>query len=313
MAMIEVSCGECGRQFRVRREFIGKSTRCPGCSRQMTIGETAPPPSSTLPEVYDDAPPPPRRPKLPAVEMRSGEWKKTLRAINYEQTAVRFLGIQVLSSFVALCVTTGIRSWGRLPPLIVVIFIIFVFGPALISGIFALLARIAALGVPASTHGRPTATASAFCVLGMMFLSIIFGLGFLMSIDGNRGGDGLMLTTLVAGTLMLFGALVTFGALIAQIGIVLGASSISRGIGNLAVAFMISMIISVVFVGCGSGFSGVFDHNPYGRTYEPFIVIIGLSMLVTVGVSLVMYHSLLSSVKLALKTAPSDTPTISID
>src|SRR5215217_7143920 len=100
MSTLEVACGRCERRFRVRAEFAGRSTRCPGCSAPITIAgaarPAAPPPRSEeeprprpRPRRRDDDDDGPRRPAL--------NWASTDVALRREQIAVIFALLSFLS------------------------------------------------------------------------------------------------------------------------------------------------------------------------------------------------------------------------
>ncbi len=266
----------------------------------------APPPPR---EDYDDAPRPRRRPvERPEPSDISGNWKQTSKAISSEQAAVRFLGVQILADLVTFCLGRSIDSMGQIPAIVVVLFILLVLGPAIMSLIMGMIARIGALSVPPETNAGGTAWASMFCALGGMLSILMIGFGFLVSIDGNRrDAEPVLMMAVLGGFLMAAGAVVTFAALVAQVGITTGSREISAGIGRMGVGFMVCLLISLVLGGCGSvlmqGFSS--HHSGYnnGPDFDALAKILAFTALLSSGIMLVLYHSLLSSARQALQTA----------
>ncbi len=307
MAMLDVTCEHCGRQFRVRGEFAGKSTRCPGCSKPLTIGAAAK--AAPPREEYDDAPRPRRREPDPEPTGVTGNWKRTAKALGSEQAAVRFLGVQVLADLVAFCLMRGTGSVGQVPAIVVMLFLILIVGPGIMTVVMGLTARFGAVNIPPEAKAGGTAWASVFCALGGMLAMIVVGFGLLISIEGSRrDADPVLMAGVLGGFVMTTGAVVTFAAMIAQIGIATGSREISAGIGRMGVGFMVCLLISVVLGGCGTvmmeGLGGNRNYG-YGPNYDGLFAIFAFTSLITAGIMLVLYHSLLGSAKKALQYAPT--------
>ena len=77
MSTLEVACARCDKRFRVRAEFAGKTSRCPGCSAPLTIGGSSRPrPRGPTPKSRPRPRPRPRddeddRPRGP-----TGDWSR---------------------------------------------------------------------------------------------------------------------------------------------------------------------------------------------------------------------------------------------
>lgn len=307
MAMLDVSCDNCGRSFRVRAEFAGKSTRCPGCSKPMEIGapgKAVPPP---VRDDYDDAP---RRPQKKLENTKnitvSTEWKNAMKGFGREQAAVRFLGVQVLADLVAFCLIRGIGPLDRMPALLVVVFLLLFVGPAIMSVIMGISARTSVLNLPADARAGGSAWSSMICALGGLFSVLLLGLSFLMSLEGNRrDSEPLLILSMASGALMTFGALLSFSVVIAQVGIATASKEISGAIGRMAIATTVCVVITLVLGGCISAVTGAFTphHNPFGGgpNFEPFFALAVFSSLITAIVLLIFYHSLLSHAKKGLQ------------
>src|SRR4051794_1099956 len=101
MSTLEVACGRCEKRFRVRAEFAGKSSRCPGCSAPLVIAGTRP---AEVPKPRRDEPDERPRPRRPRDEDDtpgpSGNWKPVYTALGREQGAVLFGLVTFVSSFV---------------------------------------------------------------------------------------------------------------------------------------------------------------------------------------------------------------------
>ena len=311
MAMLDVSCEHCGKQFRVRGEFAGKSTRCPGCSKPLSIGlpvtAQAPPPR----DEDDDAPRLRRRTTTPKTESvgMAPEWKGTLKALGNEQAAVRFLGVQVLADVIAFCLSRVAPTMNNLPPLLVVLFLLFCLGPAIMAVVMGLSARVAVLNIPSATTAGGTAWSSTICGLGGLLSVLLLGLAFLMSLEGNaRSSQPMFVMALASGFLMTGGAVFSFTILIAQVGMTIGSREISGAIGRMGISFTVCLVATLLFGGCVSVMSGAFaprNYNQFGPTpmFEGVVAIGGFSMLLTSIILLVFYHSLLSHAKKALANA----------
>src|SRR5262245_42504677 len=105
MSTLEIACGRCEKRFRVRAEFAGRSTRCPGCSAPITIaGPTTPsaPPSRVAPE--ERARPRPRRSDDDDEPRRPGlNWSAAETAFRREQLAVIFGFLSIFGGFFVSC------------------------------------------------------------------------------------------------------------------------------------------------------------------------------------------------------------------
>src|SRR4051812_44023878 len=104
MSTIEISCARCEKKFRVRSEFAGRSTRCPGCSAPITIDGSKPPPPPPKP-VEEERPRPSRRPRdeedeprRPVMDLKGAE-----TACRREQVALIFALAGILGGFFVSC------------------------------------------------------------------------------------------------------------------------------------------------------------------------------------------------------------------
>ena len=151
MSTIEIACGRCEKKFRVRAEFAGRSTRCPGCSAPITIAGAPRPAPAPIRSTEEEKPRPrprqrddeddePRRPAL--------NWKPVDAAFRREQVAVIFSFVSIFGGFFIFCAGNVGRSTGEMPAFMIPIVLLFGIGPALATSAFGLMARVSALEAP---------------------------------------------------------------------------------------------------------------------------------------------------------------------
>src|SRR5258708_2961190 len=239
MSTLEVSCARCDKRFRVRAEFAGKTTRCPGCSAPITIGGAQAAPlrredhaekPRTRPRPRDDDDDRPRRP--------AANWKPVDTALGREQVAVVFFLVTILSSFLVLClgrmaVEPGIMrdSSGAIP---LVVMLLLLVGPSLVAGIFGLAARVSALGTPPESLAKGSAISSLLCGIAGLACLVILGISILASFDSHdHRGPGLPAGFATVGLVFsVLASLGTFAGFVAQVGIVRRSAEVSRAVGR---------------------------------------------------------------------------------
>src|SRR5262249_25469486 len=137
MSTLEVMCGRCDKKFRVRAEFAGRSTRCPGCSAPLTIAGARPatPARTADPEVERPRPRPrPRDDEEDAHRRSTGDWKPVDLALGREQMALVFLLVQVFCTFIAICLGRSAAPGGIVNSPAILLVAILVAGPTLAAG-----------------------------------------------------------------------------------------------------------------------------------------------------------------------------------
>src|SRR5205814_1286106 len=106
MSTMEIACARCDKKFRVRAEFAGRSTRCPGCSAPITIGNA--PRAALEPRPSEQAQPKPRpKPRDDeddAPRRKSLNWSSTDQAFRREQMTVIFSFVSILGAFLTFCI-----------------------------------------------------------------------------------------------------------------------------------------------------------------------------------------------------------------
>ena len=152
MSTLDVACARCDKRFRVRAEFAGKATRCPGCSAPITIGGPAPPRRPERPSAPGRGPSRGRRGRRAAPRGRrlgAGGHRPGPRAgggrIRPDHAAVRVPGLLPLRAA---------EGTGGVNEAVLVLALLLLVGPAPVSATFGLTARVAALRSPAAVSAR---------------------------------------------------------------------------------------------------------------------------------------------------------------
>jgi predicted membrane channel-forming protein YqfA (hemolysin III family) len=313
MSTLDVTCGRCGKSFRVRAEFAGRATRCPGCSAPLTIGGAA---AAPPPREPDERPRP--RPKDDDDRPRrvTGNWKPVDTALGREQSALVCLLLQVGCLVLAFCLgQLAGRALDGLGPLAVIPFAILVGGPALAALVFGISARVAATGSPAESLTRGTARSSlilSFLALGCLAL---FALSALATLDTSGGRpDELPLVVSMGGVILTgLASVVTFAAFVAQVGIARRSVEVNRSVGRLVVA---ATVCTIITLGIGALYtvanvafapSPSFHTTRHGGYYsypnhDDFyrFVVFGLVPLSGI-VMLILYHRLLAAARRSIQ------------
>lgn len=311
MSTLEVACDRCDKRFRVRPEFAGKSTRCPGCSAPITIGGVPRLPDHReerverpreRPRPRDDDDHEPRRPV--------GNWRPVAAAAGREQVAVVFVLMTILGSYLVFCLSSAFgRSSGPMEGVVVGLMLLLLVGPSLLAAVFALMARAAALSTPPGSLAKGSAVASLLCALGGLVALVVLGIATLASFDSQRPSELPMVVAMVGLALATLGAVGTFLGFIAQVGIARRSAGISRAVGRMAVACGVCILI---LLGIGlmyaliseiaeEGPSGSLRHTP-SRDDGPFFQIVsGVLVPMAVAVTLILYHRLLGATRRAIQ------------
>ena len=239
MSTMEIVCARCDKKFRVRSESAGRSTRCPGCSAPITIGNA---PRAAAPEPrpsQEERPKPrpkPREDDDDAPRRRTLNWGSTEQAFRREQLTVIFSFVGVLGAFVTFC----LGQMARTPmmgddPFLMIIMLIFGVGPLLATSAFGLAARVSAVTVPSETLAKGSAIASLLSAIAGMLSLVVLVISIMNSYD-NQGHDGL--PSAVATCALLLSGLVAalhFAGFTAQVGIYQRSpAAVSRGIAHWA-------------------------------------------------------------------------------
>jgi hypothetical protein len=315
MSTLDVTCSRCEKTFRVRAEFAGKSTRCPGCSAPITIGGTKPP--SPVPEPEERPRPRPRRrddeddePRRPAAN-----WVPVDMAFRREQVAVVFVLIGILCDYFAFCLGSSMGSAARVEGVVTALGLLFVIGPALAAAAFGLMARISALRPPPESRARTSAVASLLCGLAGLASLVVMAFTFLLSLEGQRPME-LSIAVAVGGlVLATLGALATFLGFAAQIGIARRSVTVSAAVGRMAVAIAVCVLsilgIGILYTLLSEITGPSYRYGPYGNGYyhnhERFYQIMLLFLFpLALGVILILYHRLLAAGRRALQGEPAD-------
>src|SRR5262245_1242025 len=316
MSTLEVTCGRCDKKFRVRTEFAGRSTRCPGVSAPRTIASDRAPAPTLNWDRDEDRPRPRPRPRFDDDSPRrpSGNWQPVEVALGREQTALVFLVIQVVCTFFAMCLGRAAGPGGTMNSPALAIMLVLVAGPSLGAAAFGLMARIAALRAPTESLARGTATASLLCALTGIGCMVFFGFALLMRIE-SQGSDELAMVVAIGGMVLSGAAAVaTFMGFVAQVGIARRSAGVSEAVGRTAVA---TAVCTLVIIGIGGlyaiaqeAFAPSSYYGPYGysrRDHSGFfqVVLLGLIPL-GLAVVLILYHRLLAAARWSLKGEPVD-------
>jgi hypothetical protein len=308
MSTLEVECARCDRRFRVRAEFAGKTSRCPGCSAPLVIGGSKPAPAPR-PEPEDRPRPRPRprdgeddRPRGP-----TGDWKPVATALGREQVAVAFVLMTILCSYLVFCLGNATRGVGPPEAIVITLMLLLLVGPSLVAGVFGLAARVAAVSAPAQAHARGSAVASLLCGLGGLASLVMIGISILASIEQQQHQSDLPMIVATGGVILsTLAALGTFMGFVAQVGIARRSAAVSRAVGRTAVAGGVCVL---VLLGIGMLYTLAAEatgpsYTPYGGYYRddsPFFqVMTGVLFPLAFAVVLVTYHRLLAATRAAV-------------
>src|SRR5262245_60791373 len=236
MSTLDVACGRCDKRFRVRAEFAGKSTRCPGCSAPIVIGAATQPPPRRREEPVERPRPKPRDDEDDRSRTLAGDWTPVDTALGREQVAVVAGLMTLVCGFLSFCLLRAAEGTGELAEGVMVLALLLLVGPALVSGTFAITARVAALGTPATALARGSVVSSLLCSIAAMVSLIVLGGGVLTSI-GSYGPSPLPFVIGWGGmVLSSMAAVGTFAGFVAQVGIARRSAGVSQAIGRVAVA-----------------------------------------------------------------------------
>jgi hypothetical protein len=319
VSTLDVTCGRCEKRFRVRAEFAGRSTRCPGCSAPITIGAAAAaarpaPPPRAEPDEHPRPRPLPRdeddEPRRPAAD-----WKPVDTALGREQAAVLFLLATFVSSFVVWGIGSATEGMGGAPSSIVlVLMLLLMFGPSLAAGVLSIAARIAALRAPAEALAKGSAVSSLLCGIGALGSLVVLGLAVISSIESHRP-EPMIVPVAVGGALVAgLGALATFVVFVAQVGIARKSDEVSRAFGRTAVAVCVcvlgplalSFFLALVSALSGPSYYGPGSYGYHQPNEELYLrVIVVLLMPLGLAAILILYHRLLAAGRRALQAGPA--------
>jgi hypothetical protein len=319
MSTLDVACGRCDKRFRVRAEFAGKNTRCPGCSAPIAIGGPTPAAPRRREEPAELPRPRPRprdddddRPRTPA-----GDWGPVDTALGREQTAVVFVLVTILASYFVYCL--GAAAGGPGPGaegIVIALMLLLLVGPSLAAGVFGMTARVSALRAPPASLSRPTAVASLLCGIAGLVSLVMLGFTLLSSIESQQHHSELPAVVSIGGlVLSTLAALVTFAGFVAQVGMARRSAEVSRAVGRMAVAVCVCLLgligIGILYTLAAeltepSG--GYMRGYPYGyRDDGPFYAVVtGILMPLAFGVILVLHHRLLAAARRSVRGEAAD-------
>jgi hypothetical protein len=315
MSTLDVTCDRCAKAFRVRAEFAGRATRCPGCSALLTIGS---PESRPAPR---REPEPERRPRPrdePDDRPRkvAGNWRPVDTALGREQTTLVCLLIQVGCAIVGFCLLAAAGGPnGLFGSFAVIPFAVLIGGPTLAAVVFGISARVAATGAPEESGARGAARASlvsSFLGLGSL---AFFALAFLMTIDSHQRDELPMVVAIGGVVLSVLASVGTFAGFVVQVGIARRSVAVSRGVGRLTIA---AVICAAVLLGIGGLYTVANaavgppqSYRPYGYYSRPdhsgFYGITAFGLVpICLVVMLVLYHRLLAAARLSIRGERED-------
>ena len=310
MSTLEVVCGRCDKRFRVRSEFAGKKSRCPGCSAPIAIGG---PTTSAGPR--REAPTERSRPRRRDAEdddtpRPTDNWKPVNTALGREQGAVLFVLVAFVSSFVVWGIGAVIDRRGPPDAILLVIMLLLLITPLFAAGVLGIMARVAALRAPPENLSKGAAVSSLLCGIAGVGSLAVLGLAALSSID-SHGPEPLVVPIAVGGIIFSgLGALVTFVVFVTQVGIARKSDEISRAFGRTAVAIcacVLSLMGIAFLVAVASALStpsysrgGPFGyHEPDEQVYMRAIVVFLVPL--SFAVILILYHRLLAAGRQAVQ------------
>jgi DNA-directed RNA polymerase subunit RPC12/RpoP len=317
MSTVEIACGRCEKKFKVRSEFAGRSTRCPGCSAPITIAAAArpAPPRPIEEEEKPRSRPVPRDDEDDAARGPVLNWKATGQAFAREQATVIFALVSIFGGFLTFCLGQMSRAPGMSDePILILIMLLFGIGPSLGTAACALIARVSAIGVPSETVARGSAWASLFCAVAALLSLIAMGISMLTSIESQQHDELPLVVATGALVISTIAALFTFAGYTAQVGIYQRSPAVSRGVGRIAVA---AAVCVTVLIGIGLLYTLAHEltspqagyRDPYGRggySYYPdhsgfYAAMTGLLMPLSMAVLLILYHRLLAAGRRAIE------------
>ncbi len=320
MSSLEVACGKCNKKFRVRAEFAGRSTRCPGCSSPITIGGPASPALSPPRPREEDRPRPRQRKREEDDEdgrRPSLNWTSTEVALRREQWAIIFVFVSILGSVFVACLGSLARPSGGLDGPMPYVLVIIGVGPVLVAAAFGLMARVSALSVPRESWAKRSAVASLLCGIAGLGCIVAFGFSMLISMESGRPNE--LPSTMSLGAL-IFSALAawaTFTGFTVQVGIACKSYEVSRGIGRMATILALStlgmigigVLYTLVSETSGPSFSrgeGGYGGGYYYEDHSLFYsIMLGVLVPLDACLLLIFYHRLLAAARRSIVGAPA--------
>lgn len=307
MSTLDVACERCDKRFRVRAEFAGKTTRCPGCSAPITIGGSRPAPPPREERVERPAPrPKPRdddeRPRGP-----TGDWRPVDSALGREQVAVTFALATVPCSFCAFCLGRMAGTSAGVDGPVMVLSLLLILGPTLVAGAFGITARVVALGAPPESQTRGTAIASLLCAIAGVLSVLVFGLAFLATIDRHEGTGFMPVVATIGLLLSAFAAVGTFVGLVAQVGIVRRSSLVSSALGRMAMTACVAVLVvtglSLLLALAVESTTNSYSRSPMDEE-RVAVALFGVLLPLGFAAILVGYHRLLAAARRAVREEP---------
>lgn len=298
MGMMDVSCSRCGKSFRVRAEFAGRSTRCPGCSAPLLIGgEQAPPPPVAPPPI------PKRRKKIEPDEpiKVSEDWRPAEVAIRREKTAILFALAQLCFYVLGFCFASLARSFSRFDPFVLLFFMLILLGPSIGAAVLAIMARMSACRISTKLIRSNAARSSLYLSVLAVFLILAGAFAIVLSLN-NSGPPVVTMFVFACGLMScFFGAVTTFVIYLAQIGIRSSSKEISQMIARLTNTGSIMLTLTIVIVGLVAFFSDLISSG--NRYREPDLVYLATAVMVAISQVIVglAYYQLLGGVQKELK------------
>lgn len=299
MSTLEIGCGRCDKKFRVRAEFAGRSTRCPGCSAPITIAGAA---SAPPPRVVEEDRPRPRsrrrdeddeEPRRPMAD-----WAPVEAAFRREQWAVIFVFIGILGSLFSFCAANLTRHTGEMEPAVIFFVLLFGIGPPITTAAFGIMARAAAVAAPKESFARGSARSSMVCAIAGVICLVIFALTMLASI-GSSGPDPLPMIVGLGGVILSgMGAFATFLGFVAQVGIARRSAAVSQAVARLSVTIA-SCLVGILGIGfLYTLISEMTTPAYYYSRHEHegfFSFVLGILLPLAFGVVLILYHRALAA------------------
>lgn len=308
MSTLEVACGRCDKRFRVRAEFAGRSTRCPGCSAPITIAGA--PRAAPARPVEEDRPRPRPRPRDDeddAPRRPDANWAPVDAALRREQVALIFAFLTVLAGMFLVCAGrsfNGPMDW----EMMWVCAVIPIAAPTLATAGFGVLARVSALSAPAESRSRGSAAASLLCALSGVASLLGFALALYYAID-SHGPDDFPVAVCLGGVFLgALAAIGTFAGFVAQVGIARRSAAVARGLGAMAGT---AAVCTVVPAGLGLLFALIVGATTptvgygYHQDHSAFGGILMILLLIELAVMLVLYHRLLAAGRRAVGVEPA--------
>lgn len=309
MNTLDVACAKCDQRFRVRAEFAGKTTRCPGCSAPITVGGSKPAPPPREDRAERPAPRPrPRDDDEDRTHRPTGDWRPVDSALGREQVAVAFALATVPCSLCAFCLGQAAGSSAGVDAPVMVLSLLMILAPALVAGAFGITARVAALGAPAESLTRGTAVASLLCAIAGLVTVLVFGLALLASLESHHGPGFVPVVATVGLLLSTFAAVGTFAGFVAQVGIVRRSSLVSAALGRAAVTACVAVLVVI----CLSLLLALAIESTANPTRPPVMdeervaaALFGVLLPIGFAAILVGYHRLLAAARRAVREEPA--------